>query len=139
MKGRNTVKGNEKTQASRERTCELVSTCRVCPTQRGKKAKGKKFKSQISPQRAARDKQEEIDREKEHHSIVPLLRLMKSTGGGIFFVSFGAFLASASKQASKNVVNFSSSSSSSSSLSNSPHCCCCSSRKGNQCCAEMNY
>ncbi len=101
MKGRNTVKGNEKTQASRERTCDLVSTCRVCPTQRGKKAKGKTIKSQISPQRAARDKQEEIDREKEHHSIVPLLRLMKSTGGGIFFVSFGAFLASASKQASK--------------------------------------
>jgi hypothetical protein len=41
VKGRNTVKGNEKTQASRKRTCELVSTCRVCPTQRGKKDKGK--------------------------------------------------------------------------------------------------
>jgi hypothetical protein len=66
---------------------------------KGKERQRQKIKSQISPQRAARDKQEEIDREKEHHTIVPLLRLMKSTGGGFFLVSFGAFLASASKQA----------------------------------------
>lgn len=71
----------------------------VSVRRKGERKTKAKIKSQISPQRAARDKQEEIDREKEHHSIVPLLRLMKSTGGGIFLVSFGAFLASASKQA----------------------------------------
>jgi hypothetical protein len=55
---------------------------------KGKERQRQKSNRKISPQRAARDKQEEIDREKEHHSIVPLLRLMKSTGGGIFFRFF---------------------------------------------------
>jgi hypothetical protein len=73
----------------------------VSVRRKGERKTKAKIKSQNSPQRAARDKQEEIDREKEHHSIFSLLRSMKSIGGGIFFVSFGAFLASASKQAIK--------------------------------------
>lgn len=88
VKGRNTVKGNEKTQASPGSA--LVNSFPHVVSVRRKGERKTKAKNQIANfSSTCRERQaEEIDREKEHHSIVPLLRLMKSTGGGIFFRFF---------------------------------------------------